>query len=150
MTIAREINAANDEIRFQEFELSIRSSNPTFASGQAGRQPDNHPCSSACRSSRPSSAEKLVVYSERHPDVKTLKGQIAAVEQQIADTPTPAPEAEEKPALSPDQLARLDIQSRIVAEKINAIKSRRELLIKQDQALTKQITDLQGPAQPHS
>ena len=143
LAIAREINATNDEIRFQEFELSIRSSNPTFASGQAG-ETGQPPLEQRLQILKAQLSEKLVVYSERHPDVKTLKGRIAAVEQQIADTPPPAPEAEEKPALSPEQLARLDIQSRIVAEKINAIKSRRELLIKQDQALTKRITDLQG------
>ncbi|MEP4221103.1 MAG: hypothetical protein ABJL87_20145 [Anderseniella sp.] len=144
-SIARDVNAANDEIRFQEFELSIRSRGPTFASGQSGTPATGQlPLQQRLQILNAQLAEKLVVYSERHPDVKTLKGQIAAIEQQIADTPAPAPDTEEKPALSPDQLAKLDIQSRIVAEKIKAIRSRKELLIKQQDALTKQVNDLQG------
>lgn len=145
LTIERDINAANDEIRFQEFELSIRTNNPTFTSGQAGSTlAGEPPLQLRLQVLNAQLAEKLVVYSDRHPDVKTLKGQIAAVEQQIADTPIPEPESDQKPEMSPDQLARLDIQSRIVAEKINAIKSRREVLIKQQDALTQQISDLQG------
>ncbi len=142
-SIARDINAANDEIRFQEFELSIRSSSPTFTSGDAGTTTTGLPMQQRLELLKAQLAEKLVVYSERHPDIRTLKGQIAAVEKQIAEAPVPDPDTEDKPTLSPDQLAKLDVQSRIVAEKINTIKSRRELLIKQQDALTAQINELQ-------
>ena len=83
--------------------------------------------------------QKSAVYSASHPEIKALTGQIAALEKQLASVVAqPAGEAE----LSPQDLRKLDLSSRIVAEKMDTIERQLNLYRAQKTSIAASIADL--------
>jgi uncharacterized protein involved in exopolysaccharide biosynthesis len=63
-------------------------------------------------------AQKLAVYSEKHPEIKALRNQINAIEEQ---SEAALSVAEEDKELSQAEKDRLDLSSRIISEKMETL-----------------------------
>jgi polysaccharide biosynthesis transport protein len=120
----REINELSESKRLLQLEMSLRSA------AQTG-DPNNNGQSNPLRSLEILKAEytqKSAIYSPSHPEIRALKSQIEALEKQLLSMPTVKPEGDQ---LSPQELQRLDLNSRIITEKIETID--RKLKIDQSQ-----------------
>jgi succinoglycan biosynthesis transport protein ExoP len=132
--IEREINGLSESKRMLELEMSLRNASLIGGSGDGQNNPLRQ--LDALRSEL---AQKSVIYSDTHPEIKALKGQIAALEKQLG--PVDAKPAEDAP-LSPNDLKKLDLNSRIVAEKMDTIDRQLELYTSQKATIAAGVADL--------
>ncbi len=84
-------------------------------------------------------AQKSAIFAPSHPEIKALKTQIDAVEKQISAVSLQIPDPSK---LSADQLNRLDINTRIAAEKLEAVDRQVKLSNVQKTSLTTAISAL--------
>jgi succinoglycan biosynthesis transport protein ExoP len=132
--IEREINGLTESKRMLQLELSLR--NASLGGGSTEEQNNPFRQLDALKSEL---AQKSVLYSESHPEIRALKGQIEALEKRLG--PLDAQPTEDKP-LSASDLKKLDLNSRIVAEKMDTIDRQLALYAAQKAAITTGITDL--------
>jgi succinoglycan biosynthesis transport protein ExoP len=134
--IEREINDLSEARRLLDLEMSVRQ-----AAAQSGNPQDigqNDPFRQL-ELLRSELAQKSVIFADSHPEIKAIKGQIAALEKQIAAIPKNEGEGREMP---PAELSKLDLNSRIVAEKLNTIERQIALYTTQKDATSKAIAAL--------
>ena len=116
--IDREINGLSESKRMLELEKSLRNASV----GGTGDNGQNNPFRQL-EALKSDLAQKSAVYSDSHPEIKALKGQIAALEKQLG--PLEANTEDAPP--SPNDLKKLDLNSRIVAEKMDTIERQLKL-----------------------
>lgn len=113
--IDREIASLNESKRMLALEMSVRS-----AAGNAAQSKDGVILDPAQQldALRAELTQKSAIYADDHPEIKALKNQIAAVEKQaeiVASTPKP------EATLSQADKAKMDLSTRIVAEKMDTV-----------------------------
>jgi polysaccharide biosynthesis transport protein len=135
-SVDREIGELNETKRLLALELSVRRAAQTDTS-KDGRSDDPLRQLAALRSEL---AQKSAIYATSHPDIKALKSQIRAFEEQTKNAVQLTPDD----ALTSDEKNKLDLSSRIVAEKMDAID--RQLKLDEDQKIkyTSAIAELNG------
>lgn len=133
--IDREINGLSESKRLLELEMSLRNASLIGGTGDNG-QDNPFRLIEALRSEL---AQKSAIYSDSHPEIKALKGRIDALEKQLG--PPDAKPAEDAP-LSPNDLKKLDLNSRIVAEKMDRIERQLKLYTSQKAVIAKGVADL--------
>jgi uncharacterized protein involved in exopolysaccharide biosynthesis len=132
--IEREINGLSESKRLLELEMSLR--NASLIGG--GDSVQNNPFRQL-EALQSELAQKSVIFSDSHPEIKALKGQIAALEKQLG--PVDAKPADDAP-MSPNDLKKLDLNSRIVAEKMDTIERQLKLYTSQKATIATGIADL--------
>ncbi len=125
----------NQTRRFLELEMSVRKS------AEASGLPDSSQYNPARELEllRIGLAQKLSVFSDSHPEIKALKSQIAVLEKQIALAAKVKPE---NAATTPEDMSKLDLNSRIVAEKIDTIDRRLKLASTEKASIAETIAAL--------
>ncbi|HUQ38261.1 MAG TPA: hypothetical protein VM144_17970 [Aestuariivirga sp.] len=131
--IDREIGNLSESKRMLELEFSLR--NASLGDSKDGQ---NNPFR-ALEVLRAELMQKQAVYSNSHPEIKALKRQIDALEKQLGPV---VPENADTPEMSPRDLKKLDLNSRIVAEKMDTIERQLKLYTTQKATITKAITGL--------
>ena len=133
----REIYGAQEQKRMMELELSIRQAG--LGSDGAGQPRAALQQLNALNNEL---AMKRSVYTDSHPDVQSLRRQIAALEGQeqanLASTPVVDGEP---PAASP---AQLDLDTMLLREKIDASERQRARLQAQRDRVSQAVDDLNG------
>lgn len=133
--IDREINGLSESKRLLELEMSLRNASLI---GGTGDNVQNNPFRQL-EALQSELVQKSAVYSDSHPEIKALKGQIAALEKQLG--PVEAKPAEDAP-LSSNDFKKLDLNSRIVAEKMDTIERQLKLYMSQKAAIAAGVADL--------
>ncbi|MBZ0262575.1 MAG: hypothetical protein K8F90_18485 [Hyphomicrobiales bacterium] len=131
--IDREINGLSESKRLLELEMSLR--NASLIGGDTG-QTNPFRQLEALRSEL---AQRSAVYSDSHPEIKALKGQIGALEKQLGPLDEKPPD--DSP-MSPSDLKKLDLNSRIVAEKMDTIERQLKLYTSQKAAIAAGVAAL--------
>jgi uncharacterized protein involved in exopolysaccharide biosynthesis len=133
--IDREIGGLAESKRLLELELSLRNA------AQMG-DPNGAGASNPLRQLdmlRAELAQKAAIYSNSHPEIKALKGQIAAMEKQLEALLQNTGGGDK---LSPEASKRLDLNSRIVSEKMDTIERRLTLYRTQRVSIEATVTAL--------
>ncbi len=139
--IDRDLHTLDERIRLLEFELSVQnsvSSRSIPGAANLGQQLD--PLQARLQGLKVQLSEKSQIYSDKHPDIRGLKAQIEALEQQIE--PRPVIESTSAAELTPTKIAQLETQSRVIAEKISTVQSRKQFLISQKKQTEKNISEI--------
>lgn len=112
--IDREIGGLSESKRMLELEMSLRNA------ALVGDPKDNSQSNPFRRLEmlQAELVQKSAIYSSSHPEIKALKSQIEAMEKQLGSV---VPEKAGSTAMSPEELNKLDLNSRIVAEKMDTI-----------------------------
>ena len=116
--LEREIYGTHEQQRLMELELSVRTAGLTGESAS----PAGSVTQQLIAALNMELLKKRSVYTDTHPDIQSLKRQIASLEQQ-ASTLTDAAPAEVEPSVA--SLAARDVNSRILSERIESLKARR-------------------------
>ena len=133
--IDREINGLSESKRLLELEMSLRNASLIGGTGDTS-QTNPFRQLEALRSEL---AQRSAVYSDSHPEIKALKGQIGALEKQL----DPLDEKRSDDSLmSPSDLKKLDLNSRIVAEKMDTIERQLKLYTSQKAAIAAGVAAL--------
>ena len=132
----KEIQGTEEQERLLEFELSVRSAANNSASGL---DPSQLPVANQLEALKTALARKRSMYTDSHPDVRALKEQIAALQAQDAQASSAV--VEKKDATNADS-QKLNLNVRLVLEKIDAIKARRAFMQKQRVGVVKSIEAL--------
>lgn len=133
--IDREINGLSESKRMLQLEMSLRNASMVGTADDGGQ---NNPYRQL-EAMKSELAQKSAIFSSSHPEIKALKGQIEALEKQLGTVD--ATSAEDTP-LSANDLKKLDLNSRIVAEKMDTIERQLKLYQLQKTALGAGITEL--------
>lgn len=134
--VEREINDLSEARRLLDLEMSVRQ-----AAAQAGNSQDigqNDPFRQL-ELLRAELAQKSVIFADSHPEIKAIKGQISALEKQIEAIPKDKADSSK---MSQAELSKLDLNSRIVAEKLGTIERQIALNTEQKNATSKAIAAL--------
>ena len=128
----REVQAVGEQLRLLELELSVR-----LAGGLTGNQTGlNQPTGSReLEALKGALAAKRTLYKESHPDIRTLKKQINALEAQEGAIPISTDSGEP----TEQELARMQLPVRLLREKITTLEQRRELIIQQRDNVIKAV-----------
>ena len=133
-TLDREIYATHEQQQLMELELNIREA------GLAGD--GSGPSASAARQQLEALnlelARKRSVYTDTHPDVQSLRRQIASLEEQGSAIAASTAETIEPSAASLTQ----DVTTRLLSEKIDALTARRANLQSKHDAVSEVIEGL--------
>ena len=131
----REIGALSESRRLLALEMSVRRA-ARSGDGQQGGEADPFRRLDLLRSEL---AQKSAVFAESHPDIKALRSQIRALEK---DTESNLAGKPAEGGLSDDEKEKLDLNTRIVAEKIETIERQLKLYTEQREATANAITEL--------
>lgn len=144
LALSGEIVAAEEEIRFLKFELSVRTSTQEKSASGFGASSGGTDAKRRLAALKTLLAEKRVTYSDKHPDVRALTSQITALEQRIAEEARAISISETETERKVASLNKedLDIQSRVLLEKINTKERRRKSLVDQRDKLDGQIEEI--------
>jgi succinoglycan biosynthesis transport protein ExoP len=135
-TFDREIYGSQEQERLLELELSVRKANGTRPAGTT------RPKSAALRQLDALNAElaaKQSLYSDTHPDIQSLRRQIAALEGQEASLASSSTGDGEPPA---SDLTQLDVDTMLLSEKIDTLQRRRVRFRKQHENVSRVVEDL--------
>jgi succinoglycan biosynthesis transport protein ExoP len=131
--IDREIGNLSESKRMLALELSLRNAAlTTEGNGQ------NNPLRTL-EMLQTELMQKSAIYSNSHPEIKALKSQIEAMEKQLKSF---VPENADTSAMPPEELKKLDLNSRIVAEKMDTIERQLKLYGTQKASVMAAIADL--------
>jgi polysaccharide biosynthesis transport protein len=133
-SLDRNIGDLSESRRFMELELAVRKSSQGSALNSNGQDP-----SRGLDSLKAELAQKSAIYSNSHPEIKALKSQIAALEKQYEAAASSKPD---KASLSPEEISKLDLNSRIVAEKIDTIDRQLKLATSQKASIADAVKAL--------
>lgn len=135
-SIEREINDLSESRRLLDLEMSVRQAAAQSGNSQDIGQSDPFRQIELLRAEL---AQKSVIFSDSHPEIRGLKAQIAALEKQIEAIPKDKTEGSQ---MSPEELNKLDLNSRIVAEKLGTIERQLTLYTEQKNSISKAIIAL--------
>ncbi len=132
----REVQGMEEEKRLLEFDYSVKKE----GGGKTTEGSDLANTAVSLEALKAKLAASSAVMSADHPEIKALKQQIAALEKQLlSHDAAPAPEK-----LVPEDMAKLDLGTRVAAEKIVTVERRRQLLLAQRANLARNIEGLKG------
>ncbi len=143
IAFANDIRTADDQIRLLNFELQVRKSAATSGDGQGAAVGSSvNLTEQRLNVLKAQLAERSLIYSDQHPDIKTLKAQIAALENQHKKIASIEILPDEE--ISDEEAEKMDVPSRLVLERINSAKSRKKLLVDQKAKNEKEMAELQA------
>ena len=132
----REVQGMEEEKGLLEFDYSVKKE----GGGKTTEGSDLANTAVSLEALKAKLYASSAVMSADHPEIKALKQQIAALEKQLKSPDAAA--APEK--LVPEDMAKLDLGTRVAAEKIVTVERRRQLLLAQRANLARNIEGLKG------
>ena len=131
--IEREITNLTENKRLLGVEMSLRS-----AAQSSGIVATDNPMRQL-EALRNELAQKSAIYSEKHPEIRTLRNQIKAIELQTEATLKKAKDGAEQSQMNKDSL---DLNTRIIAEKVETIDRQLLVFAQQKKTISDQVSEI--------
>lgn len=132
----RDIRAAEENRRLLNFEANVRKTQTDVASGGKDQTPEQ-----TLAALKAQYDKMLAVYSENHPEMRTLRRQIAAQEAVVKAASEQVKNANVEAATAP---ADASLDTRLIFEKIAAIDGNLALLRKQRDDMVKNNSEIEA------